>query len=355
MKKNRLKSTELFFKRQLRRTLNRLLPVTPKPAPNASEIKTVLLYRLDQRLGNGILLLPLLRAIRETLPNAQIHYLIHEPVANLFQETTGDLIDQIWPYNQPALMKRPWRYLKLIRQLRNASIDVAITSHNPDNFSLSQAIFGRLLYPRYLIGFDARDSAKYYNVAIKSSTDKHYSDAMIDLWRAIDNTATCRFGGFTVADEIQQRLRNKFPVYEDGGILIWLGATGRKVLNRQQIDLIHELVEKKSKRPIYFACGPADRPLLTQHQDEIKNNTLIWEGSLLETAAFFSRFSLFLSGDTGPMHLAAALDVPTLTIFSDSNMTQYGYQDGQRHISLQWDDSESFSGAVDAALDRLMK
>lgn len=355
MKKNRLKSTELFFKKQLRRTLNRLLPVTQKPVPDASEIKTVLLYRLDQRLGNGILLLPLLRAIRETLPQAEIHYLIHEPVANLFQETTGDLIDRIWPYNQPALMKRPWKYLSLIRQLRNASIDVAITSHNPDNFSLSQAIFGRLLHPRFLIGFDARDSARYYNVAIKSSTDKHYSDAMIDLWRTIDTTASCHFGGFTVANEIQQRLQKKFPEYEKDGILIWLGATGRKVLNRQQIDLLHNLVEKKSSQPIYFACGPADRPLLNQHRDEIKNNTLIWEGSLLETAAFFSRFSLFLSGDTGPMHLAAALDVPTLTIFRDSNMIQYGYQDGLRHISLQWEAGKRFPDTVNAALEQLLK
>jgi ADP-heptose:LPS heptosyltransferase len=76
--------------------------------------------------------------------------------------------------------------------------------------------------------------------------------------------------------------------------------------------------------------------LLQQYPDWIREKTTIWEAPLPESAAFFSLFSLFVSGDTGPMHLAMALNCPTLTIFVGSNIQQYGYHDGKRHFSLFW-------------------
>ncbi len=45
--------------------------------------------------------------------------------------------------------------------------------------------------------------------------------------------------------------------------------------------------------------------------------------NLQELAALAARANLFISGDTGPVHVAAAVGTPTITIFGPSNETKY--------------------------------
>ena len=46
--------------------------------------------------------------------------------------------------------------------------------------------------------------------------------------------------------------------------------------------------------------------------------------SLRATAALISRLRLFVSNDTGPMHMAVALKVPTVALYGPSNIKKYG-------------------------------
>lgn len=336
MPKPLLKSLERIFKRLLKQFLLLILPQSSRGMPRLEEICKVLVFRLDQRIGNGILLLPLLKAIRVSLPEGEIHFLIHYPIAELYREAAGSLIDRIWPYNQPALLKRPWKYLALLRDIRREKFDVVLTSHNPDNFSLSQAIFGRLFKARWLVGFSWKDSARFYDYAVASSVEKHYAEAMVDLWRAIDRRAECHFGGLDVAAEVKEKVANNYRQFAPGGALIWLGATGNKILPGEVFAFLYEELCKEAGLPVHFAAGPADAAHLRTYPPWMQEKTIIWQAPLPETAAFFSLFRIFVSGDTGPMHLAVALDLPTLTIFVGSNIRQYGYQDGERHFSILW-------------------
>ncbi len=351
MAKKFLKTVELKFKHGFKAVLLLLLPRRPKPAPELAAVRKVLVFRLDQRIGNGILLLPLLGAIRASGSRIELHFLIHYPVAELMARAApGNLLTRIWPYHQRALLRRPWRYLSLLRNLRRENFDVVITSHNPDNFSLSQALFGRWIRPRWLVGFDARDSRAFYDVAVKSSTEKHYGDAMIDLWRVVDPAAQFRIGGLKLPAEQVEEMKQREGA---GGVLLWLGATGSKVLPAAVITFLYQQ-SVASACPVQLAAGPADAAYLQTLPAEIRDRTRLWHAPLTETAAFFAGFDVFFSGDTGPMHLAAALDIPTLTIFVNSNLRQYGYHDGQRHFSLLWRDTPEDREKLRWYLQRLL-
>lgn len=355
MFKRFIKSLEKAFKRLLKGLLLGVLPQSSTEKPRLDEVHKILVFRLDQRIGNGILLLPLLRAIRTSRPAGEIHLLIHHPVAELFRVAAGNLIDRLWPYNQPALMKQPWQYLTLFGKLRRERFDVVITSHNPDNFSLSQALAGRFFKPRWLIGFDWQENARFYDLAVPSSTAKPYAEAMVDLWRALSPGAAFIAGGLQLPAEAISRVSAKFPPAAGGGILIWLGATGNKVLPGDIFSYLYEQIREHSDLPVQFAAGPADLEPLSRYPRWIQEKTLLWKESLIETAAFFSCFKLFISGDTGPMHLAAALDLPTLTIFVDSNIQQYGYNDGERHFSLLWKNTPEDRRTLNRFLKMLLK
>lgn len=61
------------------------------------------------------------------------------------------------------------------------------------------------------------------------------------------------------------------------------------------------------------AAWPTDVPLIELPRDL----------DLVVLAAVLERLSLFITGDTGPMHLAAAVDTPVLAIFGPSLPTRY--------------------------------
>lgn len=347
-----LKKLEKRLKRAAKSPLQKIIAGKSERIIGLASLNKVLVFRLDQRLGNGIMLLPLLRAMKKTRPEMEIHYLIHHPVAALFKETTSGLIDRYWPYNQPELISRPWSYASLLKELRKESFDAAFSLHNPDNFSLSQGAFGQLVNAKMLVGFDARDSSGYYDFAIPSSTEKHYADSMVDLWREFDSTAQCEFGGFTVSPDLQKDIRKRYPK-KTSGILIWLGATKSKVLRGEEFEKIYRLLEERGESDIHFAAAPADQSHIAHYPKWIQEKTFIWQHSLLETAAFFKHFKLFVSADTGPMHLAVALRVPTLTLFQNSNMTQYGYQEDGQHYSVMLTDENSRS-LINSALEALL-
>ncbi|RMH76863.1 MAG: hypothetical protein D6681_21270 [Calditrichaeota bacterium] len=291
-------------------------------------------------------MLPLLRAIRASLPQARVDLLIHYPVAELLEQTTGNLLNRIWHYHQVQLLRKPWRLISFFRQIRKQRYDVVITSHNPDNFSLSQALAGRFFAPRCFIGFRHGDSPHFYHIAVPSSTDKHYADAMVDLWRVIAPGSRCEFGGLEIPPHILRKVKEK--LHTEMGIspaaprvLFWLGATGNKILPPAAVEWVYRILQQRKNLPFLLAAGPADREVLKKYPLEIAENTILWEAPLVETAAFFSLFDLFISPDTGPMHLAVAVGCQTFTLFVDSNIRQYGYQQEPKYHAVQWQENSA--------------
>jgi len=55
--------------------------------------------------------------------------------------------------------------------------------------------------------------------------------------------------------------------------------------------------------------------------------------TLAETAAVLARSSLVISGDSGVLHLAAGLNIPTVSIFGPSSVAKWAPQ-GERHVVL---------------------
>jgi len=349
-----LKKIELVGKRWLDVVLRLVFARRQNPIPPASEFQKILILRLDQRIGNGLLLLPLLMAIRRSRSSAEIHLLLHQPVGRLIERFTEGLVDVFWMYDQKKMLSNPPKFLIWLTRLRRQHFDLVISSHNPDNFSLSQAILGRWCNPQVLAGFRWANSPHYYDVAVKSSAENHYSESQLDLWRNFDGRAELEFGGLHVPEpDILNAFREWKMNVEPPCALFWLGATGNKTLPPQVVEFILEQVEQIPGLNVKLALGPADAALLRDYPERLAGQTLIWRQPLEQTAIFFAGFDLFISGDTGPMHLAAALGIPTLTIFTGSNMRQYGYNDGHRHISVEYRGAEKDHDVLAESLNQI--
>ena len=336
MKYNPLKKLELSGKKIVSFLFGILFGGRSSRHLSINSIKKILVFRLDQKIGNGLLLIPLLNAIRQTNPDIKLHLHIHYPIAELLNACIPGLVDKYWPYRQKELLKNPFLFLKWIYQLRQEKYDLIISSTNPDNFSVSQAIFGRICHPKLLIGFSYKNSSRYYDAAIFSSAEKHYAESQLDLWRFFKKEAKLSWPRFEISNKISEQIQKNNGIKNGTKpVLIWVGATGDKVLPSETILMIYKELEKNSFSPIIFAAGPGDSHISEKLPDWISRQVIIWKDSLIKTAAFFSLFGMIISADTGPAHLAVAMDVPTITIFISSKIGQYGYNDGKRHFSFE--------------------
>lgn len=111
-----------------------------------SEIKRVLITRANHRLGNQLLLSPLIQWIENEFPNCQIDLLVNGSLSNiLFANYTS--VDNI--YNLP---KKPFKnlvnYIRVASKLINKKYDIAITAAESSN---SSKIFVKLSHSTFKI------------------------------------------------------------------------------------------------------------------------------------------------------------------------------------------------------------
>lgn len=280
------------------------------------KINKVLVFRLDNKLGNAILLLPLIQSIKNSNPAINIDVMYSSVYSQVF-ENHPDIHSSI-EYNQKYLLKNPFRYLTLIKKIRQRKYDVVFSSTNSNSFSVSQALFAGMLNSQYTIGFDWKESSKLYSDTVTGNTSIHYSHAQVDLWRHFDKDAISENPKVYFIEE-------KNTTFKEHKILFWIGATGNKILPNNLFIKILELL-KKNNVSFQLAAGPHDE-LLLRNYPSMKNSEIIFlKGSLKDTAKFFKKYRIIIIPDTGPAHLSVALGIPTAQVFVNSNPLWYAYR-----------------------------
>jgi heptosyltransferase-1 len=81
-------------------------------------------------------------------------------------------------------------------------------------------------------------------------------------------------------------------------------------------------------------CGPGEQQLAKAVEAESGGAARVFECSVSELIELTRRASLFVGGDTGPLHLAAALRVPVVAIFGPTDPGRNG-PFGTRSIVLR--------------------
>lgn len=112
--------------------------------------------------------------------------------------------------------------------------------------------------------------------------------------------------------------------------LIGMHVSGGRESKQWHLDRFAAVARElaiKTSATIVLTGSAADRPLVdtvARQLDGIAVRVLAAELDLPEMAALLGRLDLFVTGDTGPMHLAAAAGVPVVALFGPSEPKRYG-------------------------------
>jgi len=350
------KKVEKTFKNLLISLFKNIFNRKKIEAINKDEIKKVLIVRLDNRIGNLVMLTPLIEETAKLFKNIQLDVVIsgkfHEVLNN------NPYINKTYLYEHQKFIKNPFKWVNLINQLRKNKYDLVFDASHPHSFSFSDALIANLSNPQFIIGFDRDNSCKFYNFSIKPNLNIHTIQTLLQLLEPFDyKNDNLIFPKIYLSSELENfaydfyegnKLSNKKTV------IIFPGAKeGKKWGIDNFINLHNSLLKLDKDLIIIWILGPDEN--IYEEKIQNLNNCLITKNkSILENAAIIKRANGFISGDTGPMHISVAVGTPTFQIFLQTTDIRFGYNDNLKYFVLKSSNPNDIIYLISTKLKKLL-
>lgn len=281
-------------------------------------------------VGDAVMTIPALRQLRRVLPSAHITLATRPWAEGLFRD--ADFLDDILIYDRPR--RSPGAVLRQVREWRSRSFDLAILFQN----AFEAALIGALARVPVRLGYgtDGRRPLLTHPLALPHwRSERHevfyYLNIVSELERLL-------YGASSVEEREPRfmpgvsgaRRRGAWQMLNEYG-----AGSGRKL-----VALCPGSTNSRAKRwPAERYAALADRfieemyadVLLVGSFDEMevshevsrhmthKPVMLTGETDLAQLTAILSLVDLLVTNDTGPAHIAAALERPTLVIFGPTD------------------------------------
>ncbi len=301
-----------------------------------SRINKILVVRQDDRIGNLILTTPLLSALRRFFPQSQIWYLASKTFHTLFSKSS--LVDGILVAKKRQYIFHPLSLVFYIRKIRKQRFDLAIDASDENNFSLNNSFLVILSGARLRIGYKKPKSNLFLNLEVSpSSIRKHASELHLDLLRHL-------VGDFQSDDlkikvdpdkkaVVEEYLKEKEVGADDFLVGMHIGGRGRKRWGVDNFQKLADWITNSFGAKVIFIWGPGERKAIPKIGAKGKDQIVSSLFDLPVLSALIERCNLFISPDTGAMHLAVAVGTPTLALFLDSDPIKFGPK-GEIHQTL---------------------
>ena len=294
---------------------------------NISSAERVLIYRLGS-LGDTVVALPCFHLIRRVFPAAQITVLTNRPVegraAPLAAVLDGSgLIDGVLDY--PIALRSPAEIAQLRGRIRAQHFDVAIhlTSARGLAASLRDYLFFRACGIRNVIGVPfGRDDLRVPEIAPGryQSESARLATRLGDLGDA--RLSDPRSWDLCLTNDEQ---READQLLEDHAIvspIIAISLGTKQIVNDWGIEnwtrFIAELARICPEASLIAIGSAEERPAIDSALEMWKGRSANFSGNTSPrvSAAILRRAAVFVGHDSGPMHLAAALNTRCVAIFS---------------------------------------
>lgn len=297
-------------------------------------VPRILLTRLSH-IGDCVLTLPLLNAIREEFPQAYIAWAVESPSHQLLRLHRG--IDQIIKIPR-GWMKSPREWIRVRSQLKRHRFSISI---DPQGITKS-AILGWLSGAKQRIGARGRwgrELSCYLNNLLIEPTGTHLVDRSLNLLKGLnlDVPAVAKFELPTCPSSLEQMqawLRSqstrRFVVINPGAS--W--PSKRWETNRFA-DIANHIWTVHCVRSIVTWAGEEERAMADQIVARAAGAAAAAQPTnLLQLAALCQLATCFIGCDTGPLHIAAGVGTPCIGLYGTTRPEESGAY-GARHIAVQ--------------------
>ncbi|MBU6391937.1 MAG: glycosyltransferase family 9 protein [Planctomycetota bacterium] len=284
-------------------------------------------------MGDVVLITPIIRLIRQNLSPFYLAILVDSISAEVL--LNNPYIDKLYVINRTEHRKKPifqriGRDIEFIKELRRESFDITIDLFSGPRSAILSYLSGADV--RY--GEDKRAKLRgfLYNKRVKVKEEGHHliEQKLQIINSLIQKAEDTALGLFLTENEINGAKRLLVEKGGgDGSLRVGLfpgsGWHHKNWPPEKFANLGDSLADKYNAEILIFG-GTRDVAVCKQVEGLMLNPSINLYGvaSVRDTIALINEVDLFVSNDTGPMHIAVALKKPTVALFGPSDVKKYG-------------------------------
>jgi heptosyltransferase-3 len=280
-----------------------------------AQVNRVLVVRANFRMGNLLLMTPALAALRRALPQARIDVVAGRAYLDLLEHSPD--VDGRIGIDRRMLMA-PWSLLSLVRRLRRQHYDLAFDGGRGSSF-LGAFLVGISGSRQRLAAADSRYDALFDVHVSLDPESAHKVDLLLAVLAALGIETPTRTPSVTLTPEERAQATARWRALgvapERPAIAVNVGARGTKRWEGERVVELVRALCAEHDRPVVLLSGPEDEERLREIRPLLPARVVVAPQMAIRAfAAFLSQAAVLVTQDTGPMHLATAVGVPTVAL-----------------------------------------
>lgn len=291
-------------------------------------IKNILFIKLCC-IGDILFLTPAIRSVRERYPEAKITMLASTWIKDIVERipSVNEIVYYDTPYKNISVIRKLFETMTVITMLRSKQFDAVIIGHRSSFFSFLALVSGI----RRRIGFDnfifLTDKVQFYSSLHETARYVQLSERLTG-----ENTVKSMELAATSADTLfAEHYLEKFNIRKNATLIGIFPGGGDNPGTKMHIkrwnseryaELIKKLYTEESLIPVFL--GSASDTTVISDISMLISGTVPFVNAagafgLGELTGVLKKLAVVIGGDSGPIHMAAALGVPTISIFGPSD------------------------------------
>ncbi len=289
----------------------------------------ILVIRQHNQLGDLLASVSLLRALKETYPKCHLTLIVSP--SNYSGVIKNKFIDRLFIFDKKKIYNPVYikKFIKIIRDQYDLCI-VPVTV----SISFTSNLIARFSNSKIRVGAKSLDGKKNKSAFLfdrlvtidwRKHPDSNVAERSLDIVRPFGiNTNNYRSEISFDKDDLNaaEKFISKMNTAKNN-LIIGLHVGAGKIPNRWSLKKYLSLIEQlKANYPAKFYLTGSSSDL--QEIEYVKQNSkfeisLFINKKISEVAALISKSDLFISNDTGIMHVAGTTDTPQVSIFGPTN------------------------------------
>ena len=299
-------------------------------------------------LGDLLFAHPFFSGLRKLFPESRIDLVANSKFTEVMRANPN--LDHVYSYNKNWNFGRSYKFAK---RLKKNNYQLGINIHG----NWRTALLLKAISAAKNIGYGGKGRGIFLDEEVEKDISSHMiefyldfldemqqSELLDDYFQEKNEIGTNDISSIPALriDEFYSRNADKklkqLGLKDDYVVLNTGGSWETKRWPEEYFADIADLLAERGKR-ILFVGGPSDTERVNYIRNEIENIEMVYnlsgKTSLLELAAVLKRAKLMISGDTGPVHVAAAVGTNTLTIFGPSDEEKYAPRGKGKNILIK--------------------
>lgn len=285
---------------------------------DVDKINTILIFS-NTAIGDTLFNTPVFRALKENFPDKKLVVILNPTNYKLFENNV--YIDDIILYDGR------WKnFFSVLKQIKKYSIDLSLILHSNEPQATPLAVLSGSKYIIKIPNNKTKYSIYHNNIELGPYHDRHGIFDRLRVLEYLNIKATDPRMELFLEEQNKEEISNFFiknNINKKKDILIGfqIGAStvSRMWFDDRWIELGKKLLDSNKNIKIILTGSPSEKNLTSKVSNVLNNDrvyNLAGEFNIKSAAALIGMIDIFITPDTGPLHIAASLRVPTITLFA---------------------------------------